>query len=149
MTQPEGQTARDIFPEDEGVPEVSQDDSPTIARSEDPEFAPVPRDDAGASVDFGTTAFEQSEGESLTGRLERELPDVDPDADPASGSGGVVGGVRSSEDPERATAQLEQDTSTTFDSDSGTGKTADDVEATADVPVGGESAEEAAVHPID
>lgn len=145
MTQPEGQTARDIFPEDDGVPEVSQDDSPTIARSEDPEFAPVPREDAGASVDFGTTASEQSEGESLTGRLERELPDVDPAAD----LGGVVGGVRTSEDPERATAQLEQDTSTTFDSDSGTGKTADDVEATADVPVGGESAEEAAVHPVD
>ena len=141
MTQPEGQTARDIFPEDEGVPEVSQDDSPTIARSEDPEFAPVPRDDAGASVDFGTTAFEQSEGESLSGRLAREVPDVDVD--------GVVGGVRSSEDPQRAMAQLEQDTSTTYDSDSGTGKTADDVEATADVPVGGESAEEAAVHLID
>ena len=42
MTQPEGQTARDIFPEDEGIPEVSQDDSPTIARAEDPEFAPLP-----------------------------------------------------------------------------------------------------------
>jgi hypothetical protein len=149
MTQPEGQTARDVFPEDEGVPEVSQDDSPTIARSEDPEFAPVPRDDAGASVDFGTTAFEQSEGEPLTGRLEREVPDVDPDTDLGGGSGGVVGGVRSSEDPERASAQLEQDTSTTVDSDSGTGRTADDIEATADVPVGGESAEEAAVHPID
>src|SRR5256885_11736254 len=79
MTQPEGQTARDIFPEDEGIPEVSQDDSPTIARSEDPEFAPVPRDDPGASVDFGTTAFEQSEGEPLTQRLEREVPDDVPD----------------------------------------------------------------------
>ena len=140
MTQPEGQTARDVFPEDEGVPEVSQDDSPTIARSEDPEFAPVPRDDAGASVDFGTTAFEQSEGESLTDRLAREVPDDSSD---------VVGGVRAAEDPERATSQLEQDTSTTFDSDSGTGKTADDVEATADVPVGGESAEEAAIHLVD
>jgi hypothetical protein len=141
MTQPEGQTARDIFPEDEGVPEISQDDSPTIARSEDPEFAPVPRDDAGASVDFGTTAFEQSEGESLTGRLEREIPDV--------GLDGVVGGIRSSEDPQRAMGQLEQDTSTTFDSDSGTNRTADDIEATADVAIGGESAEEAAIHPID
>jgi hypothetical protein len=135
-TQPEGQTARDIFPEDEGVPEVSQDDSPTIARSEDPEFAPVPRDDAGATVDYGTTAFEQSEGESLTGRLAREVPDVDP-------------GVRPAEDPNRAVLQLEQDTDTTYDTDSGTNRTADDVEATADVPVGGESAEEAAIHPID
>ena len=64
-------------------------------------------------------------------------------------SSDVVGGVRAAEDPERATSQLEQDTSTTFDSDSGTGKTADDVEATADVPVGGESAEEAAIHLVD
>jgi hypothetical protein len=136
MTQPEGQTARDIFPEDEGVPDIAQDDSPTIARSEDPEFAPLPRDDAGASVDFGTTAFEQSEGEPLTQRLEREIPDDVPD-------------VRPAEDPDLAMAQLEQDTSTTFDSDSGTNKTADDVEATADVPVGGESAEEAAIHVIE
>jgi hypothetical protein len=136
MTQPEGQTARDVFPEDEGIPDISQDDSPTIYRSEDPEFAPVPRDDAGSSVDFGTTAFEQAEGEPLTQRLEREVPDDDP-------------GVRAAEDPDRASAQLEQDTSTTFDSDSGTNKTADDVEATADAPVGGESAEEAAVHTID
>jgi hypothetical protein len=135
-TQPEGQTARDIFPEDEGVPEVSQDDSPTIARNEDPEFAPLPRDDAGATVDHGTTAFEQSEGESLTGRLAREVPDDSP-------------GVRPAEDPDRAWAQYEQDTDTTADTDSGTGRTADDVEATADVPVGGESAEEAAVHPIE
>jgi hypothetical protein len=136
MTQPEGQTARDVFPEDEGIPDISQDDSPTIYRTEDPEFAPVPRDDAGASADFGTTAFEQSEGEPLTQRLEREVPDDAPD-------------VRAAEDPGRAGAQLEQDTSTTFDSDSGTGRTADDVEATADDPVGGESAEESAVHPID
>lgn len=139
MTQPEGQTARDVFPEDEGLPEVSQDDFPTIAQAEDPEFAPLPRDDAGASADFGTTAFEQSEGESLDGRLAREVPD----------DTRVVGGIRPSEDPQRAHEQLEQDTSTTYDSDSGTGKTADDVEATADPAVGGESAEEAAVHPID
>ena len=136
MTQPEGQTARDIFPEDEGIPDVSQDDSPTIYRSEDPEFAAVPRDDAGASIDFGTTAFEQSEGEPLGQRLEREVPDDVPD-------------VRPAEDLDRATAQLEQDTSTSEGSDSGTNRTADDVEATADRPVGGESAEEAAVHTID
>ena len=30
MTQPEGQTARDVFPEDEGIPETAQDDSPTM-----------------------------------------------------------------------------------------------------------------------
>ena len=136
MTQPEGQTARDVFPEDEGIPETAQDDSPTMERAEDPQFEALPGEQPGASTDFGTTAFEQSEGESLTGRLEREVPDDAAD-------------VRPAEDPQRADAQLEQDTSTTPVSDSGTNRTADDVEATADLPVGGEGPEESAVHVID
>ena len=136
VSGPEGQTARDVFPEDEGIPEVAQDDSPTMMSSEDPDFAPLPREDAGASVDFGTTAAEQAEGESLSGRLDREVPDVQP-------------GVRPAEDPQAASMQLEQDTSTTPDTDSGTNRTADDVEATADRRAGGEGPEEAAVHLID
>ncbi|MBM7808684.1 hypothetical protein JOD57_004521 [Geodermatophilus bullaregiensis] len=135
-TQPEGQTARDVFPEDEGIPEIAQDDSPTMQTAEDPQFAPMPGEDPGAVTDFGTTAFEQSQGESLSGRLDREEPDVQP-------------GVRAAEDPQAATLQLEQDTSTTPDSDSGTNRTADDVEATADVRAGGEGPEEGAVHVID
>ena len=133
MTQPEGQTARDVFPEDDGIPEVAQDDSPTQERAEDPQFEPLPGERANASVDFGTTAFEQSEGESLAGRLARELPDDAPD-------------VRPAEDPDRGVGQLEQDTSTTPDTDSGTNRTADDVEATADPSVGGEGPEQAAMH---
>jgi hypothetical protein len=135
MTQPEGQTARDIFPEDEGLPEVANDDSPTAELAEDPEFAPLPGERPGASVDFGTTAEEQAEGESLDGRLAREIPDDAPD-------------VRPAEDPQRADAQLEQDLDTTPDSDSGTNRTGDDVEATADTAIGGEGPEESAVHII-
>jgi hypothetical protein len=140
MTQPEGQTARDVFPEDEGIPEVSQDDFPTARENEDPQFAPVPGDDprTASALDFGTTAYEQAEGESLTGRLERELPDDAPD-------------VRPAEDPARHAPQLEQDLDTTPHSDSGTNRTADDVEATAD-PVssgGGEGPEETAMHLTD
>src|SRR5919205_1012483 len=133
MTSPEGQTARDIYPEDNGIPDISQDDSPTAYENEDPEFAPEPGERATATVDFGTTAFEQSEGESLTGRLEREVPDDVPD-------------VRPAEDPSRAGIQLEQDLNTTPNSDSGTNRTADDMEATGDPTVGGEGPEEAAVH---
>ncbi|MGY1721209.1 hypothetical protein ACI8AG_19420 [Blastococcus sp. SYSU DS0552] len=135
-TQTEGQTARDIFPADDGIPDVAQDDSPTQAWKEDPQFQPMPNESATATVDFGTTAFEQSQGESLSGRLDRELPDDAAD-------------VRPAEDPQRADAQLEQDTSTTPESDSGTNRTADDVEATADQPVGGEGPEESAVHVTD
>lgn len=136
MTQPEGQTARDVFPEDEGLPEVANDDSPTSELAEDPEFAPLPGERPGASVDFGTTSEEQAEGESLDGRLDREVPDDAPD-------------VRPAEDPQRADAQLEQDYDTTPDSDSGTNRTADDVEASADASIGGEGPEESAVHVID
>ena len=136
MTQPEGQTARDVFPEDEGLPEVAQDDSPTQERAEDPQFAPLPGERANASADFGTTALEQAEGEPLEGRLARELPDDAPD-------------IRPAEDPDRAVGQLEQDTSTTPDTDSGTFRTADDIEATADPSVGGEGPEEGAMHVTD
>ncbi len=133
MTQPEGQTARDVFSEDEGIPEVAQDDSPTQERAEDPQFAPLPGEQPNASVDVGTTAFEHSEGESLTGRLAREVPDDTAD-------------VRPAEDPARSVGQLEQDTSTTPETDSGTNRTADDVEATADPSVGGEGPEQGAMH---
>jgi hypothetical protein len=136
MTQPEGQSARDVFTEDEGVPEVAQDDSPTHERAEDPQFAPLPGERANASTDFGTTALEQFEGEPLEGRLARELPEDAPD-------------VRPAEDPDRAVGQLEQDTSTTPDTDSGTNRTADDVEATADPSVGGEGPEQGAMHVTD
>ena len=96
---------------------------------------PLPGERPGASTDFGTTAFEQSEGESLDGRLAREEPDT-------------VGEVRPAEDPDHA-LQLEQDTSTTPDTDSGTNRTADDVEATADPGAGGPGPEERAVHVTD
>ena len=136
MTQPEGQTARDIFPEDEGLPEVANDDSPTSEMAEDPEFAPLPGERPGASADFGTTSLEQAEGESLEGRLAREVPDD-------------ASGVRASEDPQRASAQLEQDLDTTPPTDSGTERTADDIEATGDPVVGGEGPEQGAVHLTD
>ena len=135
-TQTEGQTARDIFPEDDGIPEVAQDDSPTMQRAEDPEFMAMPGESPTATVDYGTTAFEQSQGESLTDRLEREIPDDAPD-------------VRTAEDPSRAGAQLEQDLDTTPRTDSGTNRTADDIEATADPVVGGEGPEAGAVHITD
>src|SRR3954454_24707115 len=133
----EGQTARDVFPEDNGVPDVSQDDFPTMQRSEDPEFAPEPGDrESHRTAGFGTTAFEQQEGEPLSQRLEEEIPDDARD-------------VRPAEDPNRGLGQLDQDYDTTPDSDSGTNRTADDVEAALDPVVGGEGPEETAVHATD
>jgi hypothetical protein len=57
--------------------------------------------------------------------------------------------VRPAEDPNRGLGQLEQDYDTTPDSDSGTNRTADDVEAALDPVVGGEGPEESAMHVVD
>ena len=138
-TDLEGQTARDVSPEDEGIPDIAQDDSPTMARAEDPEFAPLPRETAGASVDVGTTAREQAEGESLSGRLEREEPDVgsgDPDE------------VRAAETHDRTVPQLDQD-GVSDRADSFTDSVSDDVLASAEEPTGGEGPEERALHVTD
>ncbi|MBN1093028.1 hypothetical protein JKP75_10945 [Blastococcus sp. TML/M2B] len=132
-TRTEGQTARDILPEADGIPETAQDDSPTMERAEDPQFEALPGESPTATTDFGTTAAEQAEGEPLDGRLDRELPDDSVD-------------VRPAEDPQRGEVQLEQDLDT---SDSGTDRTADDVDATGDAAIGGEGPEESAVHVTD
>ncbi|MCW2536542.1 MAG: uncharacterized protein JWQ26_2241 [Modestobacter sp.] len=138
MTEPEGQTARDISYEDDGVPEIADDDRPTTALAEDPQFAPVPGEQPNASIDFGTTAEEQSEGESLDGRLAREEPDVDEQS-----------GVRAAESPERTVPQLDQDLDADRLDDSGTDRVGDDVVATAEPPTGGEGPEERAVHVVE
>jgi hypothetical protein len=132
---PEGQTARDISYEDDGVPDIADDDHDTAALAEDPEFAPVPGERPDASVDFGTTAEEQAEGESLSGRLDRELPDV-----------GGLDDVRAAESPERTVPQLDQDVDTDRGDDSGTDTVTDDVAATGEAPTGGEGPEERAMH---
>jgi hypothetical protein len=137
-TTRDGQTSRDIYPEDEGQPEIQQDDVPTQQFNEDPQFAPLPDEQPRATVDWGTTAFEQSQGEPADVRLDREVPDTGHD-------------VRPAEDPDRRHPQLEQDLNSTPPTDSGTERTADDLEATADPPspYGGDGPEEGAVHVTD
>lgn len=138
MTQPEGQTARDVFPEDDGIPEIA-DDTPEAAAAEDPQFAaPMGQERAAATVDFGTTAAEQAEGEPLDGRLEREVPDVDVDP-----------GVRAAEDPDGPATQVDQDADADPLDDSGTDTVGDDVVASGSESVGGEGPEERAVHPAE
>ncbi|WP_329245155.1 DUF5709 domain-containing protein [Actinoallomurus sp. NBC_01490] len=61
--------------EEQGIPDL-QDGYPEQQWAEDPQQAPVPGDEPVAVEDFGTTAEEEREGESLDGRLSREEPDV-------------------------------------------------------------------------
>jgi hypothetical protein len=77
-------------PEREGLPGIADDDS--FADQEEPSSraadgrapAALPADHPIAVNDFGTTAEEQRQGESLDGRLKRERPDLRID-DPARG----------------------------------------------------------------
>lgn len=63
--------------EDEGIPDL-QDGTPQQQWAVDPQEAPLPADHPLAVDDFGTTVEEQIEGESLDGRLDREVPDRQP-----------------------------------------------------------------------
>jgi hypothetical protein len=60
--------------EDAGIPDL-QDGTPEQQWAEDPEELPLPGDSPNASVDWGTTADEQLEGEPHTARLTRETAD--------------------------------------------------------------------------
>ncbi|GAB3966557.1 hypothetical protein GCM10029978_032000 [Actinoallomurus acanthiterrae] len=99
--------------EDEGIPDL-EDSYPEREWAQDPQRAPVPRDEPTALDDFGTTAEEQREGEPLEGRLRREVPD------PSLGGGrGAVDAhdaaerefdpVREQETPRRAGRIVEED----------------------------------------
>jgi hypothetical protein len=86
----EDQRIRATDPQADGLPEYIDDEARTkdeVAprESDGPDPAPLPPDrDTGplAMDDFGTTAAEQRQGESLEQRLAREVPDVTPDGVP-------------------------------------------------------------------
>lgn len=60
--------------EDEGIPDL-QDGTPGQEQAVDPQRAPLPGDAPQAVDDFGTTASEEAEGESLDQRTDRETPE--------------------------------------------------------------------------
>ncbi|GAA3447156.1 DUF5709 domain-containing protein [Planomonospora venezuelensis] len=63
--------------EDEGIPDL-QDGTPQQQWAVDPQEAPLPGDRPMAVDDFGTTVDEQIQGESLEGRISREVPEEQP-----------------------------------------------------------------------
>lgn len=76
--------------EAEGLPDPGYADPGQLESGDTEATTEPPRDVAIAVDEFGTTAGEQHDGESLTGRLEREQPDVlddvAADADESEGS---------------------------------------------------------------
>lgn len=63
--------------EDEGIPDM-QDGTPGQQWSVDPQQQPVPGDQPMAVDDYGTTVDEQIQGEPLSDKLAREVPDEQP-----------------------------------------------------------------------
>jgi hypothetical protein len=62
--------------EADGIPDPGDSvEGQTVSGEEAYELS-VPGERANASVDFGTTAYEEEHGENLDGRLGREVPDV-------------------------------------------------------------------------
>jgi hypothetical protein len=107
-----------------------------------------PQDRPWAVDDWGTTAREEEEGESLDGRLARERPDSDSEDDEGDGLGdveGTDGELRDDEVGDRRAGRLAE-------TDAGSESRADDepdLEAFDEGVAGGAaSAEEAAVHVV-
>jgi hypothetical protein len=105
-----------------------------------------PQDRPWAVDDWGTTDLEEEEGESLDGRLAREVPDESADGDEGDGVGDLAGGdgeLRDGEVGDRRSGRLAE-------SDAGSESASDaepDLEAFDEgVDGGAASAEEAAVH---
>jgi hypothetical protein len=69
--------------DEEGVPDLEGPLPEKEATGDPQEGLPPPNDRPRASVDFGITAEEQAQGESLDRRIEREEPDLPIAADPA------------------------------------------------------------------
>jgi hypothetical protein len=76
--------------EDEGIPDL-QDGTPQQQWAVDPQEAPLPADRPVGVDEFGTTVDEQIQGESLEGRVEREMPEEEP-VFGADDEGGARGG---------------------------------------------------------
>lgn len=78
--------------EDEGIPDL-QEGTPGQQWAEDPQEMPLPGDRPLGLDEYGTTPNEMREGESIGGRLSREVPDVDvrfgtePGTEPGTGGG--------------------------------------------------------------
>jgi len=99
----------------------------------------VPGDRAGASDEFGTTAYEEEHGENLDGRLAREVPDTLNDEAVESGPTGddLDTPYR---DPETVGRLVEDDEGAHADT------TAETVAHDVGTDLGGYSAEESAMH---
>ena len=125
--------------EAEGIPDPGDNDADLEASGDQAYELSVPRDHASAVNDFGTTALEEETGESLDGRLAREVPDVLNDESVAASPRDDE--LTTPEDDPVAVGRLVQD-----DEGAHGDTTAETVAHDVGTDLGGYSAEESAMH---
>jgi hypothetical protein len=124
----------------EGIPDPGDAEGDQVVTGDVEGRLIAPRDHAIAADDFGTTAAEERDGESLDGRLAREQPDVLTDE---SVNETVLGDdLDTPYHPAESVGQIVEDSE-------GAGPDVTAEQVGHEVPVGGaESAEEAAMHVV-
>jgi Family of unknown function (DUF5709) len=146
LYDPDGEDADEasLRLEPEDVLEDSSDDD-VLSRGYSPQDRPWAVDD------WGTTDLEEEEGESLDGRLAREVPDAR--TDDADGEGDGIGDLPGGEGELRDDEVGDARSGRLAESDAGSESAADtepDLEAWDEgVDGGAASAEEAAIHVVD
>jgi hypothetical protein len=126
--------------EAEGIPDPGEALASKEITGDAQEGEPVPGDRPGESVEFGMTAYEERHGEALSGRLDREQPDVLTDESVSEDDDGD----ESLENPyerERVVGRLVDD-----DEGAHEDETAEAVGHDVGTDLGGYSSEESAMH---
>lgn len=107
----------------------------------------VPEDRPWAVDDWGTTDFEEEQGESLDGRLAREVPE-EPEDDDSDGVGDLAGGDGELRDDEVGDARAGRLAGTDAGTESGPDTDPELAAFDEGIDGGAASAEEAAVHVV-
>jgi hypothetical protein len=127
--------------EADGVPDPGETEPSVRAAGDADEGEPVPGDRPGESVEYGMTAYEERHGEGLSGRLDRELPDVDTPEAEARDSDGDDESLENPYARERVVGRLVDD-----DEGLGADETAESIGHDVGTDLGGYSSEESAMH---
>lgn len=127
--------------EAEGIPDPGEVLESKEVTGDAQEGEPVPGDRPGESVEYGMTAYEERHGEGLSGRLDREQPDVLTDESASERGDGDNEYADTPYGDERGVGRLVED-----DEGAHGDETAEAVGHDVGTDLGGYSGEESAMH---
>lgn len=127
--------------EADGIPDPGEELASKRITGDAQEGEPVPGDRPGESVEYGMTAYEERHGEGLSGRLDREEPDILTDENEARDSDGDDESLENPYERERFVGRLVDDDEGAHEDD-----TPEAVGHDVGTDLGGYSSEESAMH---